>query len=118
MSNKMKLPEIKQLIKENNIKGTSHLNKPELIQELIKHGVLSHIDKPIKPKKEIDERYLRLRGIRNNARQVRVIDTETEEETIFKSIYACAKSFKISPSLLLSYNGKMCNNRYQIFISV
>ena len=36
----MKLPELHQLLKLHKIKGISHLNKPELIAELTKRGIL------------------------------------------------------------------------------
>ena len=46
----MKLPEIKKLIKENNIKVSSIKNKQELINILIEHKVLpsDYVDKPQK----------------------------------------------------------------------
>ena len=33
----MKLQELQKLMKDNNINGVSHLNKPEIIQRLIEY---------------------------------------------------------------------------------
>jgi len=37
LHNKIILPDLKRLTKENNIKGISHLNKPEIIQRFIEY---------------------------------------------------------------------------------
>lgn len=114
----MKLSELKKLIHDNNIRGISHLNKPELMAFLIEKGILSYdnCDKPQKIEKDVDEKYLRLKDIRNNPRQVEVTDTVTEDKAMFKSIYGCAKYFKISPSLLQHYDNKLFKDRYKIVI--
>jgi len=36
----MKLPELKKLMKDNNIKGVNYVNKNEIIQRLIEYKVL------------------------------------------------------------------------------
>lgn len=107
----MKLPDIKKLIQLNNIKGTSHLNKPELIGVLIKSEVLpsDYVDKPPKVQK-----CPRLESIRNQARAVEVHDRKTGEVATYKSIYACAKKIGVCSGLIHYYDGKVLGDRYEI----
>ena len=61
----MKLPELKKLTKDKNIKGISYLNKNQIIQRLIEHKVLpeDYVDRQPKVKvKDNDNKY----HIRNN----------------------------------------------------
>jgi len=55
----MKLPELKMMMKENKIKGSSRMNKPEIIAVLIEKGIIS--DSPIQSinhvEQEIDPKY-------------------------------------------------------------
>ena len=37
----MKLPELKELMKQHNIRGSSYLNKPQIISRLVEKGVLT-----------------------------------------------------------------------------
>ena len=86
----MKLPELKKLMKENNITGISHLNKPEIIQRLIEYKVLpaDFNDKQLKVKVK-DAKY----HIRNNPRTVESFDRETGEISMFPSMYKAGRFF-------------------------
>ena len=37
----MKVPELKELMKQHKISGSSYLNKPEMISQLIEKGALT-----------------------------------------------------------------------------
>ena len=70
----MKLPELKLLMKENKIKGSSYMNKPEIIAVLLDQGIISEDsvkkqDAPVK--REIDPKYEFIRSIRNNPKSVK-----------------------------------------------
>lgn len=81
----MKLPELKKLMKHNNIKGISYLNKNEIIQKLIEYKVLpeDYVDRQLKVKvKDNDDKY----HIRNNPRPVEIFDRETGETVTFPSM--------------------------------
>ncbi len=65
---KYSLPELKQIVKENNIKGTSLMNKPEILKLLVERGHIpvDALARPEKIVKEIDPKYEFTKFIRNN----------------------------------------------------
>src|SRR6218665_1639751 len=89
----MKLPELKSLAKEHNIKGSSYCNKPELIALLGEKGLLSSefLEKENRYREEreekkrrktegggvVDEKCERLKTIRTKLRRVEILDRET-----------------------------------------
>src|SRR5271155_4230012 len=86
----MKLLELKLLMKENKIKGSSYMNKPEIIAVLLDRGIIpkdsvKKQDAPVK--REIDPKYRFIRYIRNNPKRVEIRDLETGEITTYPSIY-------------------------------
>ena len=107
----MKLPELKKLMKENNIVGISYLNKPEMIQRLIEYKVLpeDYTNKQLKVKVK-DDKY----HIRNNPRSVEIFDRETGETATFPSMYKAGRYLDQSSRLIDAYNGKIWKNRYEI----
>ena len=107
----MKLPELKKLMKDNNIKGISYLNKNEIIQKLIVHKVLpeDYIDRQPKVKVK-DNKY----HIRNNPRSVEIFDRETGETVTFPSMYKAGRSLDKSARLMDAYDGKTWRGRYEI----
>jgi len=109
----MKLPELKKLMKDNNIKGISYLNKNEIIQKLIEYKVLpeDYIDRQLKVKvKDNDDKY----HIRNNPRPVEIFDRETFETVTFPSMYKAGRSLDKSARLMSAYDGKTWRGRYEI----
>jgi len=93
-------------MKDNNIKGISYLNKPEIIQRLIEYKVLSedYIDRQPKVKgKDNDDKY----HIRNNPRPVEIFDRETGKTATFPSMYKAGRSLGKSPRLMNAYDGKI-----------
>ena len=116
----MKLPELKSLLKQNNISGYSYLNKPAMITILLEKGILQQEDldkekidkKPSLP--PIDEKYHRLRYIRNQPRRVEIKDVITNEVKTYPSIYSAGRDHKQSSKSILQSNGKLWRNRYEI----
>ena len=109
----MKLPELQKLMKDNNIKGVSHLNKPEIIEKLIEYKVLpeDYIDRQPKVKvKDNGDKYY----IRNNPRPVEIFDRETGETVTFPSMYKAGRSLDKSARLMDAYDGKTWRVRYEI----
>ena len=116
----MKLPELKNLLKLNNITGSSYLNKPAIISLLVEKGVLQQqdIDEEKMEKKEnqppVDERYYRLKTIRNAPRRVEMHDLLTDEIKSYHSIYSASQAHKTNPKSISRCNGKLWRNRYYI----
>src|SRR5678816_1898799 len=87
----MNLPELKELMKQHNIRGSSYLNKPEIISRLIEKGVLTLevVENWKRPPKTTskDVKYNRLKGIRTNPKRVEILDLETGEIEKYTSMY-------------------------------
>ena len=116
----MKLPELKLLMKENKIKGSSNMNKPEIIMALLDRGIISEDsvkkrDAPVK--REIDPKYEFIRSIRNNPKSVEIRDLETGEITTYSSIYKASRATGCSTMFIMGNNGKVWKNRYEIKIT-
>ena len=71
----VKLSELREILHKNKIRGYLHYDKKQLIVLLREEGLLP--DEPVKPKKEIDSKYEKLRTIRNNPKQVFLKSVET-----------------------------------------
>jgi len=112
----MKLPELKMMMKENKIKGSSRMNKPEIIAVLIDRGMICEEKQDSLVKREIDPKYEFLRSIRNNPRSVEVRDLETGEITTYSSVYKASRTIGCSTKAILSNDGKIWRNRYEIKI--
>ena len=115
----MKLPELKSLMKENKIKGSSQMNKPEIIAVLLDRGIISEEsvkkqDAPVK--REIDPKYEFIRSIRNNPKSVEIRDLETGKITTYPSIYKASRAIGRATKFITGNNGKVGKNRYEIKI--
>ena len=75
------LKELRAMIKENNIRGCLHCNKSELVDVLVKRGLLSEIIKittitsppeRADAKKEIKPKYNFLKHIHNSPKKVEI----------------------------------------------
>jgi len=112
----MSLVDIKSLVRENRIRGVSHLNKKELISKLVELGIPLPEVRP-KEKKEykpIDPKYERLKTIRTSPRNVVIKDVETGESVEYKSMYAAARSLNKSSKVITDNNGKVYDGKYDI----
>ena|SRR6218665_243290 len=100
----MKLQELRDLLKQQNIKGGSYLNKPELISLLIEKGVLDSnlLEQKEKAKRkreemkklraEHDDRYKKLISIRNQPKRVEILDRENRVK--LPHTHRCTKRVK------------------------
>jgi len=133
----MSLAHLKQLVKDNNIKGVSHLNKKELTDLLTTRAIPIPVKEPkSKPVevieavetsavenavesvevKQVDPKYERLKKIRKNPKQVRITDLTTNEVTTYKSLYSAGKSLSHSSKIINDYDGRVYKDRYRIEI--
>ena len=110
------LRELRAMLKENNIRGCLHYNKPELVDVLVKREFIPEIIKittntslPERKdiKKEINPKYNFLRHIRNSPKKVEIQDMKTDEIIVFSSMYKAAKRFNQQSRLLYAYDGKV-----------
>ena len=117
------LRELRAMLKENNIRGCLHYNKPELVHVLVKRGLLPEIIKittSTSPperndtKNEINPKYNFLKHIRNSPKKVEIQDMKTGEIIIYSSMYKAAKRFNQQSILIYAYDGKVWRNRYAI----
>ena len=114
----MKLPELKELMKQHNISGHSYLNKPEMISRLIEKGVLTLevVENWKQPPKVTskDEKYDRLKHIRTHPRRVEILDRETGVIDSYSSMYKAAKALNQNAGVITMFNGKVYKKRYEI----
>ena len=111
------------MLKENNIRGSLHYNKPELVDVLVKWGLIPEIIKITTStslpeqkvtKKEINPKYNFLKHIRNSPKKVEIQVMETGEIIVYSSMYKAAKRFNQQSRLIYAYDGKVWRNRYAI----
>ena len=117
----MKIEELKNLLKENNITFYSYWNKKKLLELADKNNLLPN---KAETKQEPEDEtlkyvnYERLRNIRHNPKNVKLIDVETGEEQNISSIYKAAQFINKSPQTLRYWGLKKAvwNNKYRIVI--
>src|SRR5688572_28712497 len=114
----MNLPELKELMKQHNIRGSSYMNKPEIISRLVEKGVLTLevVEKCKRPPKTTskDVKYDRLKGIRTNPKRVEILDLETGEIASYSSMYKAGKAINRDARAITMFNGKVYKKRYEI----
>ena len=117
------LTELRAMLKENKIRGYLHYNKSELVDVLVKRGLLpetmkittiTSLSERENTKKEINPNYNFLKHIHNSPKKVGIHDMETGEIAIYPSMYKAAKRFIQQPRLISTHNGKVWRNRYDI----
>ena len=115
--------ELKAMLKENKTRGYLHYNKSELVDVLVKRGLLPETIKITtntslceqeNTKKEINLRYNFLKHIRNSPKKVEMQDMKMGEITIYSSMYKAAKRFNQQSRLISTYDGQIWRNRYAI----
>jgi hypothetical protein len=104
----MKLPELRMLAMQNNVTGTSHLNKPQMIAVLIEKNILP-TDYTAMP-----FRHDTLSSIRKQPRRVDIMDRETGVVTSYPSMYKAAKAYGQSAGIIAYHNGNVWKDRYEI----
>ena len=111
------------MLKKNKIIGYIHYNKSELIDQLIKRGLLpetinitaiTSLPERENANKEINPKYNFLKHIRNSPEKVEIRDMETDEIMVYSSLYKAAKTFHQQSRLISSNDGKVWRNRYAI----
>ena len=96
------LTELRAMLKKNKIREYLQYNKSELIDVLIKRGLLpetinvttiTSLPERENTKKEINPKYNFLKHMRNSPKKVEFRDMETDEIIIYSSMYKAAKTF-------------------------
>ena len=85
--------QLKEILKQNEIKGYSKYTKSKLIDFLVKTGLIPEkydTNKQIKAKKDIDPKYNFPRQIHSNPTKVEIHDLETDKVVLYPSIYKAA----------------------------
>ena len=104
-------------------KACINYNKSELIDVLIKRGLLSDtinittitsLPERENINKEINPEYNFLKHIRNSPKKVGIRDIETGKISVYSSMYKAAKRFNQQSRLISTYDGKVWKNRYAI----
>ena len=117
------LTELRAMLNENKIRGYLRYNKSELVDVLVKRGLLPDImnmttitslPERENTKKERNHKYNFLKHLRNSPKKVEIQDMETGEIIIYFSMYKAAKRFNQQSRLISTYDGKVWRNRYAI----
>ena len=119
----MSLTELRAMLMENKIRWYLHCNKSELVDMLVKRGLLPESIKittitslPAREdtKKERNPKYNFLKQTRNSPKKIEIRDIETDEIVVYSSMYKAANTFNQQSRLISVYNGKVWRNRYAI----
>ena len=112
----MNIKELKTLLKENNIHFFAYWDKKRLIAVANEHNLLPQIE--LEKERSKNDKYDRLRTIRNNPRQVMVENIETGEIKTFPSIYEASKFLDTSPYTIYYWGKKdgAWKNKYEILV--
>ena len=109
------MTELRAILKENKIRGYLHYNKSELVDVLVKRGLLPEMIKittitslPEREdtKKEINPKYNFLKHLRNSLKKVEIRDMEMDEIIVYSSMYKAAKTFSQQSRIISAYDGK------------
>ena len=109
--------ELKEILKENQIRGYFHYTNSKLIDLLVKRGLIPEkyeTNKQVKEKKDVDPKYNFLRQIHSNPKKVEIHDLETYKVIRYPSIYKAALALDQNTGVFSMYNGKVWRNRYAI----
>ena len=88
------LRELRAMLKQNNIRGCHHYNKPELVDVLVKRGLLpesinittiTSLPERKDTQKERNPKYNFLKHIRNSPKKVEIQDMEKGEIIVYSS---------------------------------
>ena len=113
--------ELRAMLKENNIRGCLHSNTPEIVDVLVKRGLLPEIIKNTTinslperkdTKKERNPKYNFLKHIRHSPKKDEIQDMETGEIIVYSSMYKAAKRFNQQSRLMYAFDGKVWRKKY------
>ena len=119
----IRLTELRAMLKKNKIREYLHYNKSELIDVIIKRGLLpdtiniatiTSLPERENTKKERNPKYNFLKHIRNSPKKVEIQDMETGEIIVYSSMHKAAKTFNQQSRLISAYDRKVRRNRYAI----
>ena len=119
------LTELRAMLKDNKIRGYLHYNKSELVDVLVKRGLLpdtmnittiTSLPERENAKKEINPKYNFLKHIRKSQKNVEIQYMEMGEIIIYSCMNKAAKRFNQQSRLISTYNGKVLRNRYAIIV--
>ena len=110
----IKLPELREILRQNKIKGYSQYNKKQLVELLKEKGLL--LEESPQPEKTQEKKWDRLKTIRKNPKQVVLKSVKTGDEITFSSIYKASQFIGKSPRIITFWNGRVWNNLYKITI--
>ena len=100
----MNIKELKTLLKENNIPFFAYWDKKRLTAVANEHNLLPQIE--LEKERSKNDKYDRLRTIRNNPRTVMVENIETGEIKTFPSIYGASNFLDTSPYTVYYWGNK------------
>ena len=107
---------LRAILKENKRRGYLHYNKSELVDVLVKRGLLSETMKittitslPEREdtKKEINPKYNYQKYILTSTKKVEIRDMETGEIIVYSSMYKAAKRYSQQSRLIFTHYGKV-----------
>ena len=105
------LTELRAMPNKNQIRGYLHYNNSELIDVLIKRGLLpetiTSLPERQNTKNEINPKYKFLKHIRNSSKKIEIRDIETDEIIVYSSMYKAAKTCNQQSRLISAYDGKV-----------
>ena len=112
----MNIKELKTLLKENNIPFFAYWDKKRLTAVANEHNLLPQIE--LAKERSKNDKYDRLKTIRNNSRTVMVEDIETGEIKTFPSIYEASKFLDTSSYTIYYWGNKdgAWKNKYEILV--
>ena len=109
------------MLKENKIREYLHYNKAELVDVLVKRGLLpdsmnitpiTSVPERENTTKEINPKHNFLKHIDNSPKKVEIQDMETDQIVICSSMYKAAKRCNQQSRLISTYDRKVWRNRY------
>ena len=115
------------MLMENKIRGYLHYKKSELVDVLVKRGLLpetikistiTSLSERENTKKKINPKYKFLKHIRNSSKKVEIQVMEMCKIIIYSSMYKAAKRFNQQSRLISTYDGKVWRNRYAIKVLI
>lgn len=112
------LPELKQIMKDNKIKGFTTMNKPEILKLLHEKGLVQYeaLVQQDKPVKNVSSKHEFTKSIRCNPKKVIIKDVETGIETEYPSLYRASRTLGCSVKGITGNNGKIWKEKYEIVI--
>ena len=96
----IRLTELRAMLKENKIRGCLHYNKSELVDVLVKRGLLSEtmnittitsLPEREDNKKERNPKYNFLKYTRNTPKKIEILDMEMGEIIVYSSMFKAVR---------------------------